>query len=606
MNDRPQSTTGREYKVGEHQNLLSRTDTQGRITYAAQSFVEVSGYSREELLGAPHSIVRHPDMPKEAFANLWQTLARGEIWVGLVKNRRKNGDYYWVRAHVTPIVENGQVQGYTSVRVKPSEEEIRLAEDTYARLRAGDRRGIRLDNGRIVQTGLAARLQRLHLNSLRARILAALSINAVFLLLALGLVLWRHNALQGELNALDGSNAAAARLLDGVLQAQTGFDYLQVGVLLLTALLGAGAFAWMLRTVRGEIRRATQFAMQIAAGNLAAARDAGSRNEFATLTAMLEVMQRSLGNIATEVNASLGLVRPAAAQVAAGNDDLASRTEQQAASLQQTAASMEQITATVQQNADNARQASQLANSAAVEVRNSGAAMHQVVERMDSITASSQKIAEIVRVIDAIAFQTNILALNASVEAARAGEHGRGFAVVASEVRSLANRSAGAAAEVRQLIERSNQEVGLGAAQVRQAEQAIEAVIEAVIKVNDIMGEIASASDEQNRGIEQVNCAVAQMDEVTQRNAGLVGESARSARTLETQVGELANSIAVLRLAGQGTEGAPAQDTPRPAHKVHHVQPDSRPAPRVHRRHGAAQRTPPLRAPAVAEEWRSF
>ena len=552
-----QFATGREYKVSEEQNLLSRTDKKGIITYAAQSFVEVSGFSREELIGAPHSIVRHPDMPKEAFANLWQTISRGEVWVGLVKNRRKNGDYYWVRAHATPIIENGEVQGYTSVRVKPTDEEIQRAEAAYARIRNGQG-GVRLDRGRIVYTGLAGRLKRLHLQSLRARIYLAVFINFLLLLASLAVVEWRESALQDKLGAIaqseQTSSAAIVRTVQDVLATQGMFDWIQTGILLLIALVSFGAFELVVRSVRREIGRSTSFAMQVAAGNLAAPRPTASNREFAGLVEILAVMQRSLGNIVIEVNSSLHRVRPAAAQVATGSDELASRTEQQASSLQQTAASMEEITSTVQQNADNARQASVLANSAALEVRGSGEAMHQVVERMSAITESSRRIAEIISVIDSIAFQTNILALNASVEAARAGEHGRGFAVVANEVRSLATRSASAAEEVRKLIEESRREVTLGESQVQQAEQAIGVVIEAVLKVNEIMGEISSASDEQNRGLEQVNIAVAQMDEVTQRNAGMVVESARSAHIMETQVSELANSIAVLRLAGQGPE----------------------------------------------------
>ena len=565
-NSSPYCST-REYKIRDDQNLLSRTDTQGRITYAAQSFVEVSGYSRDELLGAPHSIVRHPDMPAAAFANLWQTVSRGEVWVGLVKNRRKNGDYYWVRAHVAPIVEDGQIQGYTSVRVRPSEEEIRLAEQTYARLRAGDDRGIGLEHGRIVSGGLLGRLRRLERGHLATRLYAALAGNAVLLGGAGVLLGWRDRALQAQLAELAQHAGLPADALAAPLAGLGGFD---AGALLLPALLfGSATLLLTLRRVRREIRGATHFAMQIAAGNLAAEQPRSS-GEFGALTGMLAVMQRSLANIVIEVRQSLGQVRPAAAQVATGADDLAARTEQQAASLQQTAASMEQITATVQQSADYARQASQQAGTAAAEVHNGGDAMRQVVTSMQGISASSQRIAEIIGVIDGIAFQTNILALNASVEAARAGEHGRGFAVVASEVRSLATRSANAAAEVRRLIDESRHEVRNGEQQVQAAGRAIEGVVAAVTRVSDIMGEIAAAAGEQNRGIEQVNVAVAQMDEVTQRNQGLVGASAQTAHTLEEQVNELANSIAVLRLPGQRREqvaGAPATaaGTPQPA-----------------------------------------
>ena len=538
------SPAGREYRIREDHNLLSRTDLNGIITYATQSFVEVSGYSRDELLGSPHSIVRHPDMPPEAFADLWQTVTHGEVWVGLVKNRRKNGDYYWVRAHVTAIVEDGQVQGYTSVRVKPDDAEIAAAEAAYRRLRAGDSAGFRLERGRIVPSGWRALRAGLSLRTLRARSFATLGVNA---------------ALFGVL---------AGALLPGAETPPGPGAYLPLAALGLLAVLSTRAVLVLLRTVRTQVGTATKFAMQIAAGNLAAPRPARSNTSFDILTGMLEVMQRSLSNIVREVDGSLAQVRPAAARIASGSGSLAGRTEQQAASLQQTAASMEEITSTVEQNADNARQAQVLADDAASEVRHCGQAMQHVVERMDSISASSAKIAAIIKVIDDIAFQTNILALNASVEAARAGEHGRGFAVVANEVRSLATRSAAAADEVRQLIEESRQQVLGGEAEVQQAERTIETVVASVLRLNDIMNEIAAASREQSAGIELVNSAVAQMDDVTQRNAGLVQESAQSAQTLHAQVAELANVVGVLRLAGQGKERATvraAEPAVRPA-----------------------------------------
>nr|AAM22286.2 aerotaxis transducer [Azotobacter vinelandii] len=221
---------------------------------------------------------------------------------------------------------------------------------------------------------------------------------------------------------------------------------------------------------------------------------------------------------------------------------------------------MEQITATVQQNAANARHASSLSHMAAEEVQATGSAMKSVVQSMERISSSSGKIAEIIRVIDSIAFQTNILALNASVEAARAGEHGRGFAVVASEVRNLATRSAAAAQDVHALIEVSSREIHAGEQHVGKAEVAIRQVVEAVLEVDGIMSEIAAASEEQTRGIELVNQAVAQMDEVTQRNAELVQQSARDAANLDTQVAELSNVISALRVSGRGVEHVSRQD----------------------------------------------
>jgi methyl-accepting chemotaxis protein-1 (serine sensor receptor) len=231
-----------------------------------------------------------------------------------------------------------------------------------------------------------------------------------------------------------------------------------------------------------------------------------------------------------------------------GNNDLSSRTEQQAASLEETAASMEQLTATVKQNAENARQASHLALSASETAQKGGKVVDNVVQTMRDIAGSSQKIADIISVIDGIAFQTNILALNAAVEAARAGEQGRGFAVVAGEVRNLAQRSAQAAREIKSLIEDSVGRVEVGSTLVESAGETMGEIVNAVTRVTDIMGEIASASDEQSRGIDQVGLAVAEMDRVTQQNASLVEESAAAAAALEEQASRLTQAVAVFRI----------------------------------------------------------
>jgi len=245
-------------------------------------------------------------------------------------------------------------------------------------------------------------------------------------------------------------------------------------------------------------------------------------------------------------------INTASKEIASGNTDLSQRTEEQASSLQETAASMEQLTSTVKQNADNARQANQLARGASEVAVKGGTAVSQVVGTMDSISASSKKIVDIISVIDGIAFQTNILALNAAVEAARAGEQGRGFAVVASEVRNLAQRSAAAAKEIKTLIDDSVQKVGQGAAQVHQAGETMEEIVSAVKRVTDIMGEITAASTEQSQGIEQVSHAISQMDDVTQQNAALVEQAAAAAESMEEQASEMARLVATFRLAGRG------------------------------------------------------
>ncbi|HAK4868939.1 TPA: methyl-accepting chemotaxis protein [Salmonella enterica] len=289
----------------------------------------------------------------------------------------------------------------------------------------------------------------------------------------------------------------------------------------------------------------------IASGDLVKRIDVEGSNEMGQLAENLRHMQSELMRTVGDVRNGANAIYSGASEIAMGNNDLSSRTEQQAASLEETAASMEQLTATVKQNAENARQASHLALSASETAQKGGKVVDNVVQTMRDIASSSQKIADIISVIDGIAFQTNILALNAAVEAARAGEQGRGFAVVAGEVRNLAQRSAQAAREIKSLIEDSVSRVDVGSTLVESAGETMDEIVNAVTRVTDIMGEIASASDEQSHGIDQVGLAVAEMDRVTQQNASLVEESAAAAAALEEQASRLTQAVAVFRIHQQ-------------------------------------------------------
>ncbi|ELY3100332.1 Tar ligand binding domain-containing protein [Serratia marcescens] len=332
------------------------------------------------------------------------------------------------------------------------------------------------------------------------------------------------------------------------------FSFKLAGLMLAGAVLMlivvTGSAMWWLRTMLVQpLNQIRSHFERIAAGDLATPIQVYGRNEISMLFASLQRTQQSLIGTVGAVRDGAESILIGLQEIAEGNNDLSSRTEQQAASLEQTAASMEQLTATVKQNADNARQASQLARDASATAAKGGELAGDVVTTMHDIANSSQKIGAITSVIDGIAFQTNILALNAAVEAARAGEQGRGFAVVAGEVRNLASRSAQAAKEIKGLIDESVSRVKHGSVLVENSGATMQDIVRSVTRVTDIMGEIASASDEQSRGIEQVTQAVTQMDQVTQQNAALVEESASAATALEEQAITLADAVAVFRLA---------------------------------------------------------
>ncbi len=385
--------------------------------------------------------------------------------------------------------------------------------------------------------------------------------------------------LAGELQPIQ---AAYFKALDKVIdfqaaQMQTGATNAEneahetrlfIVVLAVTAcVFGAGVAVFATRSITTPLTTAVGLARQVADGNLDTVIDVDSHDETGQLLQALKDMNGSLNGIVGRVRTGTDTMATASAQIASGNLDLSSRTEEQASSLEETASSMEELTSTVKQNADNARQANTLAASASEVAVKGGAVVSQVVETMVSINESSRKIVDIIAVIDGIAFQTNILALNAAVEAARAGEQGRGFAVVAAEVRNLAQRSAGAAKEIKALIDDSVTKVAVGSKLVDEAGSTMNDIVASVQRVTDIMGEITSASREQEAGIEQINRAITEMDAVTQQNAALVEEAAAAAESLQDQAAALAEVVSVFRLASGDTPKAQAPQRSAPARR---------------------------------------
>ena len=351
---------------------------------------------------------------------------------------------------------------------------------------------------------------------------------------------------------VDGAKAASALGARVHADSRTWIISIIVGGVLLGILA-----AWAITSsIVSPLRRAVSVAESVAAGDLTQDVQVDSKDETGQLLQALKTMNASLVEIVGSIRNGVETIGSASGQIATGNADLSQRTEEQASNLEETAASMEELTSTVKQNADNAKQANVLAQGASDVAVRGGQVVSQVVDTMATINESSKKIVDIISVIDGIAFQTNILALNAAVEAARAGEQGRGFAVVAGEVRSLAQRSAGAAKEIKELIGASVENVSSGTRLVDQAGTTMQEIVASIRRVTDIIGEITAASLEQSSGIEQVNQAVTQMDQVTQQNAALVEEAAAAAESLQDQAVELEQTVAVFRLDNQGARKA--------------------------------------------------
>lgn len=696
--------TDKEILLEKGSFFVTRTDLKGVIVYANDAFVKVSGFSRDELIGANHNIIRHPDVPEAVFEDLWLALKDGRPWHGVIKNRTKSGDFYWVEANITPVYTDGEVKEYLSVRYAPKREVIDDTKKLYSQLKA--------NKVNLRPTGMAAKVKWLNEISFWKKGVAATTalllpiaylvyllvlnrefaalglvvLSAVFgAMLTLNLVkqfsvfaemligvfyrllnnnfksqldLNRNDQIGdcyralftvgckfntdiasmrekerkdmeiieqnqdyiGQIKAIEKSQAVIQFNMDGTIITANQLFLDAVGYSLdeiqgqkhsmfvepdearspqyreFWAKLNRGEFdhgeykrigkhgkeIWLQATynpifdVNGKPYKVVKFANDIT-------KQVNSNQSLELIFADIDFMMKSLaagdltrqithdydgvyGECKDNINAvvdqlseMVAKIRDAAdfidsssQEIASGNNNLSQRAEQQAASLEETAASMEELTSTVKANADNAKQANEVTNAARQLAEKGGEVVNSAVAAMQEINESSNKIAEIIGVIDEIAFQTNLLALNASVEAARAGEHGRGFSVVATEVRNLAQRSANAAKQSKELIQNSVQKVRTGTAYVNETGDALNDIVESVKKVGNIVSQIAAASAEQSAGIEQVNQAVAQMDDITQQNAALAEEASAASIAMSEQTSTMARLLDFFKISGVG------------------------------------------------------
>jgi aerotaxis receptor len=509
-----QPVTQQEHPVPPGATLMSTTDLESRIVYANGAFIDVSGFAPQELVGQPHNLVRHPDMPRAAFADMWATLKRGQSWSALVKNRRKDGAFYWVRANATMVRRGGRPWGFMSVRTPVDAGESAQAEQLYRRFRDGAMRGWTFRQGLLVRSNWLKPLSAWCWMSLQARLMCAG-------VLAAGLAL-----LPGQLAGPGALAAVAGVALAAVVQ--TVFLRWQVLV---------------------PVRRIAAQAARVARGESIAVTELERLDELGLLMRSVNQSGLNLRALVADVNGQVERLARASDEVKTGSADISTRSHAAAQQLSRAGAEVGTLGRSSETNARAAEQARALAEQAAGVAQHGGEAMRDAVRRMRELSQSSQRIGDIVGTIDTLAFQTNLLALNASIEAARAGAAGRGFAVVAQEVRALSQRSAQAAREIRALVEDSLSHIGDTAEGVAEADRTGASILAQVQQVSRLVGEIASESAHQAGSVRAVHAELDRLQDLTRQNMTLVAQSAAAAAELNQRAQQLIEAVAVYREA---------------------------------------------------------
>ena len=501
-----------EYFLDPGCTLVSTTDLNGIITYVNTAFIDASGYTGDELLGKPHNIIRHPDMPRLAFKDMWQSIKKGNTWSGLIKNRRKDGGFYWVRANVTPLRNCGSIIGYLSVRTCPSRKDIKEINDIYSLMRSGSNSKYYLNDGILKKRGIFSAVQSLF-NLLQAEKIAVMAFLSP---LSVGLLYF-----ESKLN----------------------FEFFFVIIISLIS-------AYLIRRfVDTPLKNAISLVKKMAAGDLSAEVPTNlGHSKIDQLLAGLSQMNVNIQAVVDDVRRGVDGVLVAASSVASSSRDLNRQTERQASRLTEAMSSTEILMRMFQSTTNKATASSRITEAAGITSDKSQIIYSQVMETMSKITVSSARISSIVGVIDSIAFQTNLLALNAAVEAARAGEQGKGFAVVASEVRELAQRSANAAKDIKTLIDSSAESINDGVENVKITGFCIQDLKIQIQSINDFILEVITACQEQTKSINDVAQLVADTEEITLINCSLANKSDEDAKKLNNHASMLKKSVGIFSL----------------------------------------------------------